>query len=356
MDVIDLGCSMLRSTPVENALIAIAHLTHWLTLIALSGIVAIYAYWLHSENAGRLASGIVAALSITGLLTVVLTHFAQSLVATFWATALSPSIHIGLLFAVGTVTTLALQRWGTWVFLIEILAVASRLALESALTGNVLSGIIVGTLVGFAYSRRFLARGNPAGHGLIGIVGQIAMGILGVLVLFFFFQVENNIGLHRVTKPQGNPALKIRPLIVDIGDGQNRNLLRHGWSIDETWANAKGKRSVVWATGLASELVIPLTEQRNYQLDVVARPYSPSKQSCQSLEVKFNDAPLGKTWMRPAWQIYRFQVPASAVTLGNNYLQFFYGYAESPKAKIKTNSDSRELSVAFDRLEFLPAP
>lgn len=143
------------------------------------------------------------------------------------------------------------------------------------------------------------------------------------------------------------------PLIInfDFGTPQARPSLGYGWSGDESWNGSK--RPMVWATGLASELVINLPTERDYRFRFNVFPNSPKGPVCQRVEVRLNGLFVSKVLLARGWHWYEFDVPKTAIHAGRNDVQFFYDYAETPKSRGK-GSDERLLSVAFDSLQALP--
>jgi len=233
---------------------------------------------------------------------------------------------------------------------LAILAAISRLYWHAQYIWNVLGGALVGLAVGWPVAKKLLPRGNSVASSLVGLVGWMSAVTLGLGALAFFYYAESNIAAHLVTA--NNISVQDSTITnFDFGTSQARTSLRYGWSGDESWNG--GKRSVVWATGLASELVMKLPTQQDYRFRLNALPNSPKGPACQGIEVRMNGLVVAKVFLEPGWHWYEFDVPKTAIDNNSNYVQFFYDYAETPKSRGKS-SDDRLLSVAFDSLQALP--
>jgi len=179
---------------------------------------------------------------------------------------------------------------------------------------------------------------------MLGWLATIAISVNGLL---FFYSIEKRIRAHLVI-PNDAAATSSASATIDFGTADARRLLGYGWSGDEWWPH--GKRSVVWATGLASEITIILPGPRDFLFRLQALPYPPEGTVCQRVEIKVNNNVITKIHLERGWHRYEFQVPKDSVRAGKNDIQFFYDYAESPKSRNRS-PDDRFLSVAFDKLD-----
>ena len=81
-------------------------------------------------------------------------------------------------------------------------------------------------------------------------------------------------------------------------------------------------------------------------------PFAPKGPSCQRVEVTVNSDFVARLHLERGWYTYEFGVRKTIIKRGNNYIEFFFDYPESPKRGIST--DERALTVAFDSLVAIP--
>lgn len=139
-------------------------------------------------------------------------------------------------------------------------------------------------------------------------------------------------------------------MTIDFGSPQARPALSAGWAEDESWED--GRRTLVWATGVASEMKLNLPAVQEYFFRLNVFPFSPKGLTCQWITIKINDNPVAKLFLEKGWHWYGFEVPKRAIRSGLNKVDFFYAYAQPPIAR-GTHADARPLSVAFDRLDVI---
>ena len=192
--------------------------------------------------------------------------------------------------------------------------------------------------------------GNSFQQNSLGLICWAGASALGLAALAFFYITEKNIAAHLLAANNASPN-RFVAANFDFGTAETRQSLRYGWSGDEWWN--EGKRSVVWATGPASELALSLPTAQDYDFRFNAFPYFTRGPACQRVEVRLNGLVVAKVLLEPGWHWYQFGVSKTAVRAGSNSVQFFYDYAETPKSR-GGSSDARQLSVAFDLRQALP--
>jgi hypothetical protein len=205
-------------------------------------------------------------------------------------------------------------------------------------------------LVGIPVTKKMLDLLPPRPKSFLTYLGWSATVMAGLTAMFFFLAFEKSIQTHRVSTSDASQNLP-GTVAVDFGTVEARSLLRYGWSEDERWMD--GKRSVLWAEGPASELKLSLPYSRDYRMRLHLFPFAPRGPSCQRVEIRINGAFTARLHLEQGWHWYELRVPQTVAKAGNNEIQFYFDYAESPKSR-GINADERPLSVAFDALETIP--
>jgi hypothetical protein len=75
----------------------------------------------------------------------------------------------------------------------------------------------------------------------------------------------------------------------------------------------------------------------------------------QELIVEVNGRPVSRRTLDSGFQEYEFAVPHQLLKRSLNGLTFRYDYARSPR-DLHIGNDSRQLSVRFDYIHFVPGP
>jgi hypothetical protein len=261
-----------------------------------------------------------------------------------------PSGRTSVAFSVASALSVTLPGLGPIFFGLAILAGIARLYAGTQYVWNVVGGAALGLAIGLPTALKLIPRAKSFDRYSLGFVGWSGVFAFGLAGLAVFYAIENNLAAHLSGNgPSLSSALNAK---FDFGTSQARRSLRYGWSGDESWSG--GKRSVVWADGLASELIMNLPKEENYRFRFNVFPHLPSKgPACQGVEVRVNGLIVAKVLLERGWRWYDFDVPQTAVHNGRNFVQFFYRYAETPKSW-GLSVDERKLSVAFDMLEVIP--
>jgi undecaprenyl-diphosphatase len=259
-----------------------------------------------------------------------------------------PSGHASAAFALASVLGTTFATQSPLFYFLAALTGISRLYFRAHFIGDVVGGAVVGLLSGIPIAGKLIPSSEKVTHGLLEAAGWVGAVAISAGGLVFFHSVEKNIETHLLA---GSAPPASVAAMVDFGAPEARPLLGYGWSRDELWFD--GRQSVVWATGLSSALTANLPAMQDYRVRLRVFPYSPKGPACQQLEVKVNHRTVTKFLLEQGWHWYEFTLPKAAAKAGNNEIQFFYDYAESPKSRHRA-ADERRLSVAFDQLEFFP--
>jgi hypothetical protein len=97
-----------------------------------------------------------------------------------------------------------------------------------------------------------------------------------------------------------------------------------------------------WVTSQEARLFLPLAAPSAIVLSVRARALETLEP--QSIEALWNDVPVGRQPTRPAWQDYRFEIPAPVVRAGTNVLVL--RFARGPIYRRMRNDGPREVRPA----------
>jgi len=323
---------------------------HGLVAGAVVLLLFIYGCAVNDPRIKRAALALLIAVIVAGLAAQVLKEVVQWPRPKNRASQGFPSGHTSAAFALASVLTATFPAFGPIFYLLAVLTALSRLYFRAHFTWDVLGGVVVGHLAGIPSARLLVMPSLPLHPSIKRMTGWAVVLAFGIAGLAWFHLTERNIFAHMVVPAQARSSPAVT--LFDFGSPQARNSLHYGWSGDERWLD--GKQSVVWATGLGSELSMSLPEPQDYRFRLHVLPYSPKGPACQTVELRLNGVNVAKLFLEQGWHYYEIDVPKIATTSGSNRLQFFYSYAESPRSR-KRAADLRALSVAFDKLEVIPA-
>ena len=347
LDITDLVCPVLRTPFFESLMTILGYYGHSAMGIVIGTALVGHGHVYQNDRTKSAGFALLIVLILAIGLTEALKHGVQQQLDT--RSHLTPSGRTSAAFGLSSVLSVTFPTLSPLFFGLAIVTAISRLYWHTQYTWNVLGSALVGLAIGWPVAKKLLPRGHVAALSLVGLVGWMSALTLGLGAIAFFYYTESKIAGHLVTAN----AISTQGSVItnfDFGTPQARPSLRHGWSGDELWN--EGKRSVVWATGLASELVMNLPTQQDYRFRFAVFPYSAKGPACQGIEIRLNGLVVTKVSLEPGWHWYEFDVPKSAINNNSNYVQFFYDYAEMPKSR-SNSSDDRLLSVAFDSLHAL---
>jgi membrane-associated phospholipid phosphatase len=342
LDAMDLLCPVLRTHFFGRLMTVFGYYGQSVFGIAIGLALTAHGYVYNNERSKRAGIATLIVLALAGTIAEALKH-------TLPPPYVRPSGRTAAAFALASVLSFAFPATSPVFFGLAILTAISRLYWRAPSTWNVISGAVIGFLAGVPVAKQLIPRADAIRPSWLWLGGWIGALLTGVSSLAFFYHAESQIAAHRVAI---NGIAQHDPMIanLDLGTAQARPSLRYGWSGDESWN--EGQRSVIWATGLGSELIMSLPAAENYRFRFDSFPYSPEGAACQRIEVRVNGQFVASVWLEKGWHWYQIDVPQKAVHAGRNFIQFFYDYAESPKSR-GTGSDERALSVAFDTLQVL---
>ena len=349
LDAMDLLCPVLRTPFLERLMTVFGYYGQGVFGIAIGLALTAHGYIYANERSKRVGIAVLVVLAVTGAIAEALKHTLQMLEGI--QPYASPSGRTAAAFGLASALSSAFPLTSPIFFGLAILTAISRLYWRAPSTWNVISGAVIGLLAGVPVAKQLIPRANAIRPSWLWLCGWIGALLVGVSALAFSYHAESQIAAHRIAADnisQHDPMIAT----LDFGTAQARPSLHYGYSGDESWS--EGKRSVVWATGLGSEVVMNLPAKENYRFRFNSFPYSPKGPACQRVEVRVNGQFAAKVWLEKGWHWYQIDVPQKAVHAGRNFIQFFYDYAESPKSRGK-GSDERRLSAAFDSLQVLQA-
>ena len=350
LDVMDLVCPALRNPLVATMMSPLEYVGHG----AVGGMIGLallgYGYFYKNHRIRQAGIAVFVTLAVAAGVAAALKYTVQLPHPQLPSEYGLPSGRTSAAFALASALSVTFPGLSPVFFGLALLAGIARLYSRAHYTWSIIGGALIGVATGFAIALKLIPRGNAFRQSPLGWICWAGVAALGLAALAFFYSAESNIAAHLLS---ANDASSGRSAAAnfDFGAAETRSSLRYGWSGDEAWDG--GKRSVVWANGLASELAINLPAAQDYDFRFNAFPYFTKGPACQRVEVRLNGLVVAKISLEPGWHWYQFAVAKTAVRAGNNSVQFFYDYAETPKSRGRS-PDARPLSVAFDMLQALP--
>lgn len=346
-----MGCSMFRTSFFGWFMAMVEHFGHGSVGSVVGLLLLAHGFAYHNERTRRAGAAVLIALIVAGIASEALKYVFQWPRPTGGSSLGFPSGRASAAFALAAVLTAAFPHFGPFFFTLAVLAAISRLYFRAHFISSVLGGAAIGVAAGLTAAHKLIPKSQATEFSPMRLAGWAGVVVLTIIGVTFFFITERRISYSMIVPNAAQSTPTVATL--DFGTTQARDHLQHGWSIDEQWLN--GKQSVVWATGLASELMLDLPAAQGFRFRVQAIPYSPSGLACQTIDVRVNDIKLSTLILERGWHSYELAVPKNALRPGRNSVQFYYSFAESPKSR-GHGTDERILSVAFDRLDVITAP
>ena len=140
--------------------------------------------------------------------------------------------------------------------------------------------------------------------------------------------------------------LKYERSLIDLGTGAARRELLGGWSIDE---RADGM-TYVWSDRETSELGFFIVRPRPLTISFRCASFGPREH--QAITVSLNEQYVDLVTLQQGWQEYQLSLPANALKVGINRLEFEYAYTWVPAELNPASTDRRRLAVLWDRFRF----
>ena len=350
MDTVSLGCAVVRTTAFDAAMGFMGYLGHG-TLGAAVGIL-VYAYgFIYSRpKTKQMGAAILITLVISGIFVQVLKQSLQMPRPRVTASYGFPSGDASTAFGLAAVLGLSSPVLSPFFFLSATIAAISRLYYRAHFVRDVIAGALLGSGVGIAVTKKLFHPWKIRKSHWTTYLGWCFTLVIGFGAVAFFFKLEKSIEVHRVENSEDSRSYP-KPIRINFGTSEARNLLHYGWSVDEKWMG--GKLGVVWAEGLASELQVVLPYSADYRFRLHLFPYAPKGPACQRAEIKINDVSVTRLHLDQGWNWYEFRVPKKVIKTGKNDIQFYFDYAQSPKS-LGLGADMRRLSAAFSSLQVIP--
>jgi len=351
MDVIGLGCTLLRSSFFEASMGPVGYFGHG--LIGTSIGLALLAYGFLYDNKRMKQAGLAVLLSI--MVAGTLAHLLKLLFQLPRPKASAgyygfSSGHASTGFSLAAALGIAFPQLSPFFYLFAVLTGISRLYFRAHFVLDVIGGALIGTVMGIAITKKLIYPLKSQKNGWPTYLGWSITAIVGIAGSVFFIAYEKSTRSHMVSDYDVFEN-SLTPVIVDFGTPEARKLFRYGWSTDEKWMD--GKLSVVWADGRASALSVPFPNSENYRMRLRLFPFAPKGPSCKRVEVTVNSVFVASLYLEQGWHSYEFMVPKTTIKTGKNEIEFLFDYPESPNSR-GISTDERLLSVAFETLEILP--
>jgi|GEM_PF-1715100 undecaprenyl-diphosphatase len=348
-DVMDLGCAVLRTRFFEETMEALGYFGR----AGIAGTIAVcllgHGYFYGNPRSRKAGIALIVALLVSAAVTE-LVRYAVQLPRPKQSSGYGfPSGHTSAAFSLAAVLGITFPQAGPLFYLVALLTGISRLYFRAHYLIDVSGGALIGVLVGIPLAKRIISSPCQANATLVGSLGWLTILLIGLGAGGFFYATEENIFRHKLalSDSAGTPSAL---MTIDFGSSQARRALSAGWGEDESWE--EGKRTLVWATGVASEMKLNLPAAQEYSIRLNVFPFAPKGLTCQWIAVKMNDIPIAKLFLEKGWHWYEFEIPKNAIRDGVNRVNFSYAYAQPPIDR-GTSADARPLSVAFDRLDLL---
>ncbi|MBI3990335.1 MAG: phosphatase PAP2 family protein [candidate division NC10 bacterium] len=348
IDLISLGCSLVRSYPFEKAMDQFDHLGDGLFAVGVTSVTIAYGFVARDRRMKQ--AGFVALLAalVAGLLANLFKIiFQMPRPIPRRGSYGFPSGHTSIAFALAGVLGQAFPTAAPFLYLLALLAGVARLYYRSHFVIDVIGGGLLGTGSGLLIARRLLVTSGIERKRPRTRWGWVLPIAIGVQAFVFFTAYERTLEIHRrpIALPVGDPSTRT---VIAFGTPEARTLLLEGWSRDETW---EGTFPMVWAEGLESKLRIPSLPPSDHRVRLRVQPFvGHGGPACQVMEVALNGIPAARLLVEKGWQEYEMEISKHLIRPGSNEIRFRFAYAESP-GTYGPSKDGRVLSVAFASLE-----
>ena len=350
-DAMDLACAVMRTPFFEQMMEVVRYFGRAGIAVLVVGSLLAHGYFYDNRRTRKAGIVLIIALLASAAVTELVRYAVQlprpkeSMGYGF------PSGHTSAAFSLAAVLGVTFPQIGSLFYLIAVLTGISRLYYRAHYVTDVLGGALIGVLIGAPLAKALVPHPLRGGRALFGSVGWTVVLIIGVAFGGFFYTVERHIAAQRLSEGSSAAGQSLL-MTIDFGHPQARAAFGRGWGDDESWND--GKRTLVWATGTASEMTLDLPAARDYFFRLYVFPNAPTGLACQRIAIDVNGVPIAKLFLEKGWHWYGFKVPKPLVRTGVNKIKFSYDYAQRPVSPDR-NADSRLLSVAFDRLDVLSA-
>jgi hypothetical protein len=136
--------------------------------------------------------------------------------------------------------------------------------------------------------------------------------------------------------------------VIDFGLEETDMYRGEGWS----WNEEMGGVSANWATAHQARVFIPLRQEGDYKLTLVALPFSYQGAPPQKVQVMMNGHPVSELSLTANWAPYEVDMPSTVIRYGLNELTLHFSHLASPQDVLPESSDQRALAVAVDYVKF----
>ena len=260
LDRIDLVCSALRNPLIATIMTPMEYLGHGAvgSVIGL-GLLA-HSHFYKDARIRKAGTAVFAALIIAAGIAATLRHGVQLPHPRLPSAYELPSGRTSAVFALASALSVAFPGLSPAFYGLALLAGIARLYAREHYIWSVIGGGVIGVATGLPIALKLIPRSNTFRQTSMTLLGWAGTCTLGLSALAFFYITENNIAAHLL--PNNNTA-NHSIANLDFGTLAALPALLYGWSGDELWDD--GQRSVVWAEGPASELVVNLPKEQDYR-------------------------------------------------------------------------------------------
>jgi undecaprenyl-diphosphatase len=340
-ELVEAGCAVISSGPFARVMEAFGALGDGLAGAGLALLVLVIGFLAHHERTRRAGVAALLALSVAGLLSVLLKAlFQMPRPDASSVTFAFPSGHASTAFALTGVLGYAFPAWAPLAFLVAVLAGVARVYHRAHFLIDVGAGALLGTVTGILLARALTGPAPPAG----GPRGRAAWALAALAALpfvVFFGAYERTLARHRLAD---SPQVSSAGVVVRFGTEEAQRYLGQGWSGDERWTEGF---PIVWAEGREAGVTLPGLPPIDHRLRLRLHPFvAVGRPSCQTVEVAVNGTSVATIWLDTGWRWYEVPAGAGILREPSNDMRFRFGRAERPSDH-GASSDPRRLSVAF---------
>jgi len=344
VDLIALGCPLVRSDALERLMGVLVYLGHGVVDALVAALILALGGMTTDRRWRRAGLAALLAVVISGLLA----NLFKLLFALPRPTPSEsfgfPSGHTSTAFALAGALGRAFPAAAPFLYLLAVLAAVARLYVRSHFVVDVIGGSLLGSSTGLIAALFLRADPSALAPRPRTRWAWVLPVALGIPALAFFGVYERDVSAHRLERaPAAAPA---GGLHIAFGTPAARQFLLDGWSGDDgRW----GDTPVAWALGREAALRLPDPAPGNHRLRLRLRADGrpADRPPCQVMEVVVNGAPVARLLLEKGWNTYEVNVPKERVRPGPNELRFRFAYAQLAGAGAP--------SAAFASLAIFPA-
>jgi len=342
LDLIVLGCPVITSYPLEQAMAVLVYLGHGVVDAVVA--LAFLAYGMLARDRRMKQAGVAA------LLAVVVAGLAANLFklafrlprpVASWGYGF-PSGHTSTAFALAGTLGQVFPAAAPFLYLLALAAGVARLYERSHFVIDVLGGALLGVATAILIGRKVLDPTHEARRSAAARWQWVLPVAAAALALGFFSVYERALAAHRPSPAEPHER-SVRVVAINFGAPEARPYLREGWVEPPYRVEAFPS---IWVEGEESALSLPpLPPAAGNRIRIKARPYRQrgGRALCQVVEVALNGVPAGRLLLERGWNEYELKVVQNPVGPGPAEMRFRFASVHG--------SDARAPRVAFAALQ-----